>query len=896
MAKTKKQVYPFSEGNKDMKALLGGKGANLAEMSNLGLPVPPGFTITTESCIRYLGANRLPPGLMAEVKAAMKKVERETGKGFGDPKNLLLVSVRSGAMMSMPGMMDTILNLGLNDDTIQGIIELTGNERFAYDAYRRFIMMFSSVALHLERANFEKMLEAMKKKRGVKQDTELTAADLKALVGQYKAFFKRKMKRDFPAHPMEQLETAIRAVFSSWNIPRAISYRNFYKIPHDLGTAVNIQTMVFGNMGDDSGTGVVFSRDVATGEKKIYGEFLMNAQGEDVVAGVRTPIEIAKLGKENRRVYRELIALTTRIENHYRDAMDIEFTIEKGHLYILQCRVGKRTARSAVRIAVEMVKEKLITREEAIMRVEPDQINQLLLPAFDPKEKEAAAKEGRLLARGLNASPGAASGTAIFTADRAAELGASGQAVVLVRPETTPDDVHGMLASKGILTARGGATSHAAVVARGLGLPCVAGCEAIRVEEAKRRLSVDGKVLKEMDAISIDGTTGEVFAGLIPTIAPNLQKEKKLQTLLGWADKIRRLEVWANADYPRDAKRARGFGAQGIGLCRTEHMFMETERLPIVRRMILANTPEERKSALAEILPFQRKDFEGILKTMDGLPVVIRLIDPPLHEFLPSHDELLEQVCRLEIKSPNSRKRKSPRKTLEAVESMREMNPMLGLRGCRLSIVMPELVEMQTRAIIEAACRCQKRGIDVHVKIMIPLVGHVNELTWIRERLEPVAQDVMDKKGVKVDYKFGTMIEIPRAALTADEIATEAEFFSFGTNDLTQTCFGYSRDDAEGKCLLRYGEDKILPENPFQTIDREGVGKLMETAVTLGRQTRPDIELGICGEHGGDPRSVEFCHEIGLDYVCCSPFRVPIARLAAAQAVVKDKVEGSDSR
>jgi len=896
VAKTKKQVYGFDEGNKDMKALLGGKGANLAEMSNLGIPVPPGFTITTESCIRYLSANRLPPGLMAQVKAAMKQVEKETGKDFGDPRNPLLVSVRSGAMMSMPGMMDTILNLGLNDDTLQGIIELTGNERFAYDAYRRFIMMFSSVALHLERANFEKMLEAMKTKRGVKQDTELTTADLKALVGQYKAFFKRKMKRDFPAHPMEQLETAIRAVFSSWNIPRAISYRNFYKIPHDLGTAVNVQTMVFGNLGDDSGTGVAFTRDVATGEKKIYGEFLMNAQGEDVVAGVRTPIDIAKLEKENRRVYREFVRLATRIEKHYKDAMDIEFTIEKGHLYILQCRVGKRTARAAVRIAVEMVKEKLITREEAIMRVEPDQINQLLLPAFDPREKEAAAKEGRLLARGLNASPGAASGAAIFTADTAAELGASGQAVVLVRPETTPDDVHGMLASKGILTARGGATSHAAVVARGLGLPCVAGCEAIRVEEAKRRLSVDGKALKEMDAISIDGTTGEVFAGLIPTIAPNLQKEKELQALLGWADKIRRLEVWANADYPRDAKRARGFGAQGIGLCRTEHMFMETERLPIVRRMILANTSEERESALAEVLPFQRKDFEGILKAMDGLPVVIRLIDPPLHEFLPSHDELLEQVCRLEIKSPNSRKLKSLRTMLEAVESMREMNPMLGMRGCRLSIVMPEIVEMQTRAIIEAACRCQKRGIDVHVKIMIPLVGHVNELSWIRERLEPVAQDVMDKKGVKVDYKFGTMIEIPRAALTADEIATEAEFFSFGTNDLTQTCFGYSRDDAEGKFLLRYVEDKILPENPFQTLDQEGVGKLMETAVTLGRQTRPDIELGICGEHGGDPRSVEFCHEIGLDYVSCSPFRVPIARLAAAQAAVQDKVEGSDSR
>ncbi len=897
MAKqSKKRVYLFHEGNKDMKELLGGKGANLAEMSNLGLPVPPGFTITTEACIDYLRGKRVPSGLMEEVRAALAHVEKNTGKGFGDPKNPLLVSVRSGAKMSMPGMMETILNLGLNDETLQRLIALTGNERFAYDAYRRFIMMFSSVALHLKREHFEKMLDAMKKKRGVKQDTELTAEDLKALVAQYKAFFKRRMKRDFPTDPMEQLETAIRAVFDSWNIPRAVSYRNFYKIPHDLGTAVNVQTMVFGNLGDDSGTGVAFTRDVATGEKKIYGEFLMNAQGEDVVAGVRTPIEIAGLKKENPRIYREFLEQATRIETHYRDAMDIEFTIENGRLYILQCRVGKRTARAAVRIAVEMVDEKLLSKEEAVMRVEPDQINQLLLPGFDPKEKEAAASEGRLLAKGLNASPGAASGAAVFTADKAADLGAKGQAVVLVRPETTPDDVHGMLASKGILTARGGATSHAAVVARGLGLPCVAGCEAIRVDEAKLQLTVDGKTVKEMEPISIDGTTGEVFADLIPTIEPNLAKEKELRVLLRWADAIRRLEVWANADYPRDAKRARDFGAQGIGLCRTEHMFMETERLPIVQRMILAESSDDRKHALKELLPFQRKDFTGILKAMDGLPVVIRLIDPPLHEFLPDHDELLEHVCKLEAKNPNSRKAKQLRKMLHAVESMRELNPMLGLRGCRLSIVMPEIVEMQTRAIMEAACQCAKRGVDVHVKIMIPLVGHVNELEWIRQRLEPVAQEVMKKKGVEIDYKFGTMIEIPRAALTADEVAAQAEFFSFGTNDLTQTCFGYSRDDAEGKFLLRYVEDKILPENPFQTLDEDGVGDLMETAVRLGRQTRPDLELGICGEHGGDPRSVEFCHRAGLDYVSCSPFRVPIARLAAAQAVVQDKVAVSDSR
>ena len=891
-----KQVYLFQEGNKDMKDLLGGKGANLAEMSNLGLPVPPGFIITTQACIEYLNLGRLPKGLMAEVKRALRQVEQETGKGFGDSSNPLLVSVRSGAKMSMPGMMETILNLGLNEDTLQGMIRLTGNERFAYDAYRRFIMMFSSVALHLERANFEKMMDAMKRRRGVKQDTELTAKDLKELVAEFKTFFKKKMKRSFPSDPMEQLETAIIAVFKSWNIPRAIAYRDFYKIPHDLGTAVNVQTMVFGNMGNDSGTGVAFTRDVATGEKIIYGEFLMNAQGEDVVAGVRTPIKIAELKNENARVYREFREQAGRIEEHYRDAMDIEFTIERGKLYILQCRVGKRTARAAVRIAVEMVGEGLITKEESVMRVEPDQINQLLLPGFDPKEKEKAIHEGRLLAKGLNASPGAASGAAVFDADRAAERGGKRQAVLLVRPETTPDDVHGMLASRGILTARGGATSHAAVVARGLGLPCVAGCEAIRVDEDKRQLSVDSKVVKEDEPISIDGTTGEVFAGLIPTIEPELEKEKELQTLLGWADELRHLEVWANADYPRDAKRAREFGAQGIGLCRTEHMFMETERLPIVQRMILSNTSEERRAALHELLPFQRADFVGILKAMDGLPVVIRLIDPPLHEFLPSHDELLVQVTELECKSPRSPKLKRLRQMLAAVEAMREMNPMLGLRGCRLSIVMPEIVEMQTRAIIEAACQCAKRGVDVHVKIMIPLVGHINELKWIRERLEPVAENVMKKKRVRIDYKFGTMIEIPRAALTANEVAAEAEFFSFGTNDLTQTCFGFSRDDAEGKFLLRYVEDKILAENPFQTLDEVGVGSLMETAVRLGRETRPDIELGICGEHGGDPRSVEFCHHIGLDYVSCSPFRVPIARLAAAQAVVKDKVAASDSR
>jgi len=885
----RKYVYLFAEGDKDQKDLLGGKGANLAEMTNLELPVPPGFIITTEACNVYSATGKFPPGMMEQVEAALRQVEKQTGKKFGDPANPLLVSVRSGAKFSMPGMMDTVLNLGLNDETLRGILRLTHNRRFAYDTYRRFIMMFSDIVVELDRRHFEKMLEKKKKKLGVKLDTEVGAEALAELVDEYKAFFRRKQCRNFPEDPQEQLEMAIRAVFNSWMGKRAVDYRNFHKIPHNLGTAVNVQTMVFGNMGEDSGTGVAFTRDVATGEKVIYGEFLMNAQGEDVVAGVRTPIKIAELAKQNPGIYKQFAEICQKLESHYRDAMDIEFTIERGKLYILQCRVGKRTAAAAVKIAVDMANERLIRRHEALKRVEPLQINQLLLPRFDPKEAEVARKAGRLLAKGLNASPGAASGIAVFDADRAEEMGNAGKVVILVRPETTPDDVHGMLASRGILTARGGATSHAAVVARGLGLPCVAGCEDIRVEEEARRFSAAGQVVKEMQEISIDGTTGEVFAGRIPTIAPDLEKEVALQTLLGWADEVRRLGVWANADYPRDAKRAREFGAEGIGLCRTEHMFMEQERLPVVQEMILAKTSEERRAALKQLLPFQRKDFEGILKAMDGLPVVIRLIDPPLHEFLPSHDELLQEVATLRAKSPKSRKLKPLEEMLAAVEGMREMNPMLGLRGVRLSIVMPEIVEMQTRAIIEAACNCTKKGVDVHVKIMIPLVAHVNELRRVRDQLEPIARQVMKEKGVKVDYKFGTMIEIPRAALTADEIARVAEFFSFGTNDLTQTTFGFSRDDAEGKFLLKYVEEKILPENPFQTLDRDGVGKLVRLAVELGRRANPKLELGICGEHGGDPASVFFCHEVGLDYVSCSPFRVPVARLAAAQAALAEK-------
>jgi len=889
MLMAEKRVWLFREGDASMKDLLGGKGANLAEMTNLGLPVPPGFTITTKTCIEYLSnGEKMPAGLMDEVVEALRDVEQNMGKKLGDPANPLLVSVRSGAKFSMPGMMDTVLNLGLNDATLDGIIKLTGNPRFGYDAYRRFIMMFSDIVLSeeypaLKKNNFEHIFDALKAEVGAKQDTDVDAEGLKKLVGQFKEYFKKTTGRDFPQDPMEQLTMAIEAVFKSWNNKRANDYRNFHKIPHDLGTAVNVQTMVFGNMGDDSGTGVAFTRDVATGEKVLYGEFLMNAQGEDVVAGVRTPVHIDEMKKVNPAVYDQFAEIAKSLEKHYTDVMDIEFTVEKGRLFILQCRVGKRTAAAAVKIAVDLVNEGLIDKDTAISRVEPNQIYQLLLPRFDPKEKDRAKSEGRLLAKGLNASPGAAAGQAIFDADKAEELGKEGKAVILVRSETCPDDVHGMLVAKGILTSRGGATSHAAVVARGLGLPCVAGCEAIRVDEEARFFTVNGTTIKEFDDISIDGTTGEVFAGKLATIDPNIAENKELQQLLEWADERRRLEVWANADYPRDAERAIGFGAQGIGLCRTEHMFMEQERLPIVQEMILAETTEQRKAALDRLLPYQRSDFKGIFEAMKGLPVVIRLIDPPLHEFLPAHDDLLVEVTKLECAGNKPEELAAKRKMLAAVEAQREMNPMLGLRGCRLGLMMPEIIGMQVRAILEAAADVKAAGTPVKVKIMIPLVGHVNELTRTREYLEAEAQKVVAERG-PIDYSFGTMIEIPRAALTADEIAKVAQFFSFGTNDLTQTTFGYSRDDAEGKFLLKYVEEKILPENPFQTLDQAGVGQLVEIAVRKGREANPSIELGICGEHGGDPESIAFCHKVGLNYVSCSPFRVPVARLAAAQA------------
>jgi len=901
----RKWVYLFSEGNANMRDLLGGKGAGVAEMTNAGLPVPPGFTITTEACNAYYESGKqFPPGLWEQVLAALKIVEKQTGKGFGDKQNPLLVSVRSGAKFSMPGMMDTVLNLGINDETVQGLVELSGNERFAYDAYRRFIQMFSKIVLDTDPRDFERVLDQYKERAGVKTDAQIPADALKQIVTEFKQIAERQSGEPFPTDVYQQLHKAIEAVFASWNNKRAFDYRNFNKIPHNLGTGVNVQSMVFGNLGNDSGTGVAFTRDPGTGEKQLYGEYLLNAQGEDVVAGIRTPSKINRLQQDLPQVYQQFQEIANRLEHHYRDMQDLEFTVEKGRLYMLQTRSGKRSAAAAIKVLVDMVNEGLITDQEAVRRADPNQVYQLLLPRFDENEKKKAEQEGRLLAKGLNASPGAASGKAVFDADRAEAMGKAGTPVVLVRPETSPDDVHGMLVAKGVLTARGGATSHAAVVARGLGLPCVAGCEGIRVHEDEHLFRVvdSDMVIKEGDDISIDGATGEVFAGIIETVEADYDKEVDLKQLLSWADQYRRLGVWANADYPRDAKRAVTFGAQGIGLCRTEHMFMEQERLPIVQKMILANSVQERQAALDQLLPFQRGDFKGIFEAMvdpqtgEGYPVVIRLIDPPLHEFLPSYEELLVEVTRLETEGGHEQELEEKRQMLEAVGSMREMNPMLGLRGCRLGLLFPEINVMQTRAILEAAAELEKEGKKLHPKIMIPLVGHVNELKEVRRQLEAVAKEITAESGTQVDYKFGTMIELPRAALTADQIATVAEFFSFGTNDLTQTTFGFSRDDAEGKFLLKYvdglrepgieGKVKILPTNPFQTLDRDGVGQLVRMAAEKGRAANPNLELGICGEHGGDPDSIEFCHMIALDYVSCSPYRVPVARLAAAQAAL----------
>jgi pyruvate,orthophosphate dikinase len=872
-----KWVYRFEEGNATMRDLLGGKGAGVAEMTNAGLPVPPGFTITTEACNAYYASGeRFPEGMWEQVLTNLRNLERVTGKGFGDARNPLLVSVRSGARFSMPGMMDTVLNLGLNSETLEGLAKLTGSRRFALDSQRRFIQLFSKIVLGVDGGLFEHALEQARERYGAATDADLSPEALDELIARYREIVRDNARGEFPEDPVEQLRAAIGAVFSSWNNKRAVDYRNFNKIPHDLGTAVNVQTMVFGNLGDDSATGVAFTRDPNTGERVLFGEYLPNAQGEDVVAGIRTPHPISSMNDEMPKVYKQFDRIAKRLEKHYRDVQDLEFTVERGKLYMLQTRSAKRTAQAAVRIAVEMAKERLITRQEAVRRVEPSQIDQLLHRRIDP----AASVE--VIATGLAASPGAAYGKAVFDAGRAEEMARQGEKVILVRIETNPDDVHGMIAAEGILTARGGRTSHAAVVARGMGKPCVAGCETVRVDLERRQFSVNGRVLREGDEFTIDGSTGNVIAGTVPMIDPEISGE--LEELLRWADQIRRLQVWANGDYPRDAQLAREFGAQGIGLCRTEHMFMEQDRLPIVQRMILAPDEAARRRELDLLLPVQREDFKGILDAMRGLPVVIRLIDPPLHEFLPSFEELLVDVTRAQALGEPEESYAEKRRLLDAVRNLREQNPMLGLRGCRLGLLFPEIIEMQVRAILEAAAELRREGVDARPEIMVPLVGHVNELRRTREFIERTAREVLASAGTRVDYKVGTMIEIPRAALTAGEIAEEAEFFSFGTNDLTQTTFGYSRDDAEGKFLLKYVEEKILPANPFENLDARGVGRLMQAAVTEGRQARPDLEVGICGEHGGDPSSIAICEELGLDYVSCSPYRVPVARLAAAQA------------
>ena len=877
-----KRVWLFKEGNADMRNLLGGKGANLAEMTNAGLPVPPGLTITTETCMEYINnGNKMPDGLMDEVKAYLKEVEKQAGKKFGDKENPLLVSVRSGARLSMPGMMETILNLGLNDETLQGMINLTNNERFCYDSYRRFLTMFGSVAWDIERNLFEAELDKKKKKEGVKTDAEVSAEGLKSLIPIYKEIIKNQTGKEFPQDPYVQLQEAIEAVFRSWNIPRAVAYRNLNKIDHNFGTAVNVQTMVFGNMGNDCATGVSFTRNPATGENEFYGEYLTNAQGEDVVAGIRTPKPIKELANEMPELYKQYVDIAKNLENHYKDVQDMEFTIEKGKLYILQTRNGKRTAAAAVRIAVEMAKEGIISKERAVELVDPYQLYQLLLPSFDPKAK----KEAHKIAQGLNASPGAAIGKIVFDTDEAATRGEAGEKVILVRIETCPDDIHGMIASQGVLTLRGGMTSHAAVVAKGMGKPCVSGCEDLKIDLANKTLTAaDGTIYHENDVISIDGGTGEVMAGAVQTQSATM--DENFETLFKWVDEFKKLTVRANADTPLDVQNALKLGAEGVGLCRTEHMFMDPSRLPWVQKMIIAGTKEARKEALAKLLPMQYQDFKDMFKALNGYPMTIRLLDPPLHEFLPDKETLIAEVATLKAKGEDYKEKEN---LLHTVEELSESNPMMGLRGCRLGLMFPEINEMQVRAIFEAACDLKKEGLTVKPEIMIPLISHVNELKIDRALLEEVAKEVMQEKGVEIEYMFGTMIEIPRAALTADEVAQYAEFFSFGTNDLTQMTFGYSRDDAEGKFLSKYVEDKILPANPFETLDTKGVGQLMQIALEKALPVRPNLKRGICGEHGGDPNSVKFCHKIGLNYVSCSPFRVPQARLAAAQAAIADK-------
>ncbi len=872
----KKYVYSFNEGSKEMKGLLGGKGANLAEMTKIGLPVPFGFTITTEACNRYYEENKtIGQDLIDSIYEKVAELEEVTGKKFGSTENPLLVSVRSGAVISMPGMMDTVLNLGLNDQSVEGLAALTENRRFAMDSYRRFIQMFGDVVLEIPKAKFDKVFDGQKAAKGVQFDVELTAEDLAEVIVGYKEIVKAETGRDFPQEPKEQLIEAVLAVFRSWNNDRAILYRNLNGIAHDLGTAVNVQSMVFGNMGDTSGTGVAFTRNPSTGENVLFGEFLVNAQGEDVVAGVRTPMNIEKMAEAFPQAYEDFTKISALLEKHYKDMQDMEFTVERGKLYMLQTRNGKRTAQAAVKIAVEMVKEGLIDKQTAVTRLEPEQIDQLLHPMFDPKSLAAAAS----IAAGLPASPGAACGQIYFTAAEAVAAAEAGVKVMLVREETSPEDLAGMVVAEGILTARGGMTSHAAVVARGMGKCCVAGCSAILVDEDAKTMKVGDETYVEGDFISINGGDGKVYEGQIKTVTPELSGD--FGTIMEWADEIRELKVRTNADNPRDAKQALEFGAQGIGLCRTEHMFFEEERIPAIRRMILADTLEERVAALDALRPYQQGDFKAMFEVMGELPVTIRLLDPPLHEFLPQNDE--------DIKALADMMGVSDEKLAAKVVELHEQNPMLGHRGCRLAVTYPEIAKMQTEAIISAALEVKKeQGIDLIPEIMIPLVGEVEELKFVKKVVVEAADRLIKESGIEMEYMVGTMIEIPRAALTADEIAEEAEFFSFGTNDLTQMTFGFSRDDT-GKLLQSYVDKEILPEDPFQVIDEKGVGKLVNMAATLGRQTRPNIKLGICGEHGGNPKTIDFCHRVGLSYVSCSPFRVPIARLAAAQAAVRNK-------
>jgi pyruvate, orthophosphate dikinase len=905
-----KWVYQFNEVDQaekyvggdweNVRALLGGKGANLAEMTRIEVPVPPGFTITTEACNAYLASGEtFPEGLWDQVLQAVAGLEKETGKTFGDRKNPLLVSCRSGAKFSMPGMMDTILNIGLNDETAQGLVELTGNEHFVYDSFRRLIQMFGSVVTGIPDEVFEEKISELRTRAGVKTDAELAVEDLKALTQEFQQIFRRHTTTRFPGEPYVQLKMAIDAVFKSWNGKRAVDYRNASAIPHTLGTAVNIVTMVFGNSGDDSLTGVALTRNGTTGENRIEGDYLVNAQGEDVVAGIRETNDLSQLKSETPDIYTQFEQIVKRLEKHYREMQDVEFTVEKGKLWMLQTRSGKRTAQAAVRIAVEMAEEKLITRQEAVLRITPEQVDFFLHPQFE-REAEALAKaQGTMLATGLNVSPGAAVGIVAFDADLAEKwTKEDNKAVIMVRPETKPDDVHGMLAAQGILTSRGGRTSHAALVARQFGKPAVVGVSELKIDINKRHMRIKDDCIKEGDWVSLDGTAGKVYRGKIQTVVPEFM-DPWLIKLLSWADKFRRLGVWANADNPEDAQRARTYGAEGIGLCRTEHMFFEARRLPYLHKMIMSDLPIERREALDALLPFQRDDFAGLFRAMDGLPVIARLIDPPLHEFLPDHMELNHDLTDLKIRLKHAdnlekvdtllQQIKEKEQVLKRVERLHESNPMLGLRGVRLGIQIPELTTMQVRAILEAACMVAKEGIEVHPEIMIPLTSHVNELKTQREILEIEAKKVMREQGTEIDYKFGTMIEVPRAALTAHQLAEHAEFFSFGTNDLTQTTFGMSRDDAEAGFLIRYMRTGILPENPFATLDRDGVGHLMALCVQKARSVNPELECGICGEHAGDSASISLCHEIGLTYVSCSPYRVPVARLAAAHAALLDK-------